>query len=67
MMDTSVGMAEKDDAGEVAKKGFDAMIRGDGDVVFGMKNKIQSSIANILPAGVLARQHRRKAEPGSAN
>jgi short-subunit dehydrogenase len=66
MMDTSVGVAKKDDAAEVAKTGFDAMMRGDGDVVFGMKNKIQSSIANVLPAGVLARQHRKMAEPGSA-
>jgi uncharacterized protein len=66
MMDTSVGVAKKDDAAEVAKTGFDAMTRGDGDVVFGMKNKIQLSIANVLPAGVLARQHRKMAEPGSA-
>jgi hypothetical protein len=67
MMDTSVGVAKKDDAAEVAKTGFDAMTRGDGDVVFGTRNKIQSSIANVLPAGVLARQHRKMAEPGSAN
>jgi short-subunit dehydrogenase len=66
MMDTSVGVAKKDAAAEVAKTGFDAMMRGDGDVVFGMKNKIQSSIANVLPAGVLARQHRKMAEPGTA-
>jgi short-subunit dehydrogenase len=66
MMDTSVGVAEKDDAAEVAKTGFGAMMRGDGDVVSGMKNKIQSSIANIMPAGLLARQHRKQAEPGSA-
>ena len=66
MMDTSVGVAEKDDAAIVAKTGFDAMMRGDGDVVSGMKNKIQSSVANILPAGMLARQHRKQAEPGSA-
>jgi len=66
MMDTSVGVAKKDDAAEVAKTGFHAMIRGDGDVVFGMKNKIQTSIANVTPAGMLARQHRKMAEPGSA-
>ena len=66
MMDTSVGVVEKDDAAMVAKTVFDAMMRGDGDVVSGMKNKIQSSVANILPAGMLARQHRKQAEPGSA-
>ena len=66
MMDTSVGVAKKDDAAAVARTGFDAMMRGDGDVVFGMKNKIQSSIANVMPASVLARQHRKMAEPGTA-
>ena len=46
-------------------RGFDAMMRGDGDVVSGWKNKLQSAIANVTPAGVLAEQHRRMAEPGS--
>jgi short-subunit dehydrogenase len=66
MLDTKVGQSEKDDPADVAKVGFDAMIRGDGDVVSGWKNKLQSAIANITPAGVLAEQHRRMAEPGSA-
>jgi hypothetical protein len=42
------------------------MMKGEGDVVAGMKNKIQSAVANLTPAAVLARQHRRMAEPGSA-
>jgi uncharacterized protein len=66
MMDTSVGTAKKDDAAEVAQAGFDAMMSGKGDIVTGIKNKIQSAVANVLPAGVLARQHRKMAEPGSA-
>jgi short-subunit dehydrogenase len=66
MMDTKVGTAEKDDAAEVAKIGFEAMMRGDGDIVTGMKNKVQSSIANVTPAGTLAKQHRKMAEPGTA-
>ena len=41
MMDTDVGTTEKDDAAEVAKNGFDAMMKGQGDVVSGFKNKIQ--------------------------
>src|SRR3954464_12815917 len=65
MMDTKVGTAKKDNAAEVAKAGFDAMMRGDGDIVTGLKNKVQSSVAKMLPAGVLARQHRHQAEPGS--
>jgi len=66
MLDTKVGTAEKDDAAMVAKTGFEAMMRGDGDIVAGLKNKVQSAVANVMPAGVLARQHRKMAEPGSA-
>jgi uncharacterized protein len=65
MLDTKVGQAEKDDPADVANAGFDAMMRGDGDVVSGWKNKLESAMANITPAGVLAEQHRRMAEPGS--
>jgi short-subunit dehydrogenase len=66
MLDTKVGQSEKDAPADVANVGFDAMMRGDGDVVSGWKNKLQSAIANITPAGILAEQHRRMAEPGSA-
>ena len=66
MLDTKVGQGQKDDPADVARVGFDAMMRGDGDVVSGWKNKLQSAIANVTPAGVLAEQHRRMAEPGSA-
>jgi short-subunit dehydrogenase len=66
MMDTKVGTADKDDAATVAKIGFDAMINGEGDVVAGLKNKVQSAVANITPSGMLASQHRKMAEPGSA-
>jgi short-subunit dehydrogenase len=65
MLDTKVGQDPKDDPADVAKTGFDAMMRGDGDVVSGWQNKLQSAIANITPAGVLAEQHRKMAEPGS--
>jgi short-subunit dehydrogenase len=66
MLDTKVGQARKDDPADVARVGFDAMMRGDGDIVSGWKNKLQSAIANVTPAGVLAEQHRKMAEPGSA-
>jgi hypothetical protein len=67
MLDTKVGQTKKDDPAAVAQTGFDAMMRGDGDVVSGCQNKLQSAIANITPAGVLAEQHRKMAEPGNAN
>jgi short-subunit dehydrogenase len=65
MTDTKVGQDTKDDPAEVAKVGFDAMMRGDGDVVSGWKNKIQTTLASVTPAGMLAEQHRKMAEPGS--
>ena len=66
MLDTGVGVAKKDSAADVARTGFDAMMRGDGDIVSGLKKRIQSAVAQIIPAGFLARQHRKYAEPGSA-
>jgi uncharacterized protein len=65
MEDTKVGQDEKDDPADVARVGFDAMMRGDADVVSGWKNKLQSTIANVTPNTVLAEQHRKMAEPGS--
>ena len=64
--DTKVGTQKKDDAAKVAKDGFDAMMAGKGDVVSGWMNKLQSAIANVLPAGMVAEQHRSMAEPGTA-
>ena len=65
MEDTKVGRMKKDDPAAVAQVGYDAMMKGQTDVVYGLKNKIQSSIANVTPASVLAAQHRKQAEPGS--
>jgi len=66
MLDTAVGVADKDDPADVAKTGVEAMMRGEGDVVSGLKNKVQSAIANVTPAGTLAKQHRKQAAPGTA-
>jgi short-subunit dehydrogenase len=65
MLDTKVGQQEKDDPAKVAKDGFEAMMRGDGDVVSGWKNKLLTAAASVTPAGILAEQHRKMAEPGS--
>lgn len=66
MLDTAVGQQEKDDAAMVARTGFEALMRGEADVVSGWKNKLQTVLANVTPAGYLAEQHRKLAEPGSA-
>ena len=51
MLDTKVGTDEKDDPADVAQVGYDAMMRGDGDVVAGWKNKLQTAVANVTPSG----------------
>jgi short-subunit dehydrogenase len=66
LMDTKVGQDEhKMDPADVAKIGFKAMMDGEGDVVAGFKNKLQSALASVTPSAVLAEQHRKMAEPGS--
>jgi uncharacterized protein len=63
MLDTKIGQQKKDDPAMVARKGFDAMMNGEGDVVTGWQNKLQTAIANITPADMLAEMHRGMAEP----
>jgi short-subunit dehydrogenase len=65
MLDTKIGQSKKDDPADVARTGFKAMMNGEGDVVSGWQNKLQSAIANVTPAALLAEIHRKQAEPGS--
>ncbi len=66
MLDTKVATDDKDDPVDVAQAGYDAMLRGDADVVVGWKNKLMTTVANVTPPEVLAEQHRKMAEPGTA-
>ena len=67
MMDTKVGTQDdKMDPADVARIGFQAMMKGESDVVAGMKNKLQVAMAGIMPKEALAEQHRKMAQPGSA-
>jgi short-subunit dehydrogenase len=63
MLDTKVGQQKKDDPADVAKVGFDAMMKGQRDVVSGWQNKLRSAISTATPAGVVAEMHRGMAEP----
>ncbi|WP_395942936.1 SDR family NAD(P)-dependent oxidoreductase [Brevundimonas sp.] len=66
MTDTKVGQDDgKADPADVARTGYEAMKRGDGDVVAGFGNKLQAAMAAVTPQTVLAEQHRKMAEPGS--
>ena len=66
MLDTQVATGEKASPAEVAKLGYEAMKNGEDHVVAGWKNKLSAALTNIVPDSVLAEQHRRTAEPGSA-
>ncbi|RZM34670.1 MAG: SDR family NAD(P)-dependent oxidoreductase [Sphingomonas sp.] len=67
MMDTSVGTnPNKSDPVDVAKDGWDALMAGKASIVSGWKNKLQVAAAHVTPAAVLAEQHRKMAEPGTA-
>jgi len=66
MLDTKIGTEKKDDPADVAKQGFDAMMRGDGQVITGWQNKLQAAITRITPSDTLAEMHRRQAQPGTA-
>ncbi len=65
MQETKVGQSNKDDPAAVAKAGFEAMMKGEGDVVPGWHNKLQTAIARVAPADASAQMHRRMSEPGS--
>lgn len=66
MLDTEIGAGPKDDPSDVAEVGFEAMMKGEGDVVSGWKNKLQATLAHVTPSDVLAERHGKMAEPGSA-
>jgi uncharacterized protein len=67
LMDTKVGTDDKKmDPAEVARIGVKAMMDGEGEVVAGFKNKLTVAMASVMPASVLAEQHRKMAQPGTA-
>ena len=65
MADTKVGSSEKAHASDVAKTGFDAMMKGELKVVAGFGNKMRAAMAHVAPDSTLAEMHRDMAEPGS--
>jgi short-subunit dehydrogenase len=68
MLDTRVGAGDKDDPAQVAKQGFDALMKGaDRVVAGGAKTKVMAAAAKVTPDSMKAAQHRKMAEPGSAS
>lgn len=50
---------------DVAKTGFQAMLKGEADVVAGLRNKLQVAMSKVMPAQAVAQMHRKEAEPGT--
>ncbi|HZU51267.1 MAG TPA: SDR family NAD(P)-dependent oxidoreductase [Sphingomicrobium sp.] len=65
--DTKIGQAKKDDPSDVAKAGWDAMLKGEPSVIYGLKNKMQVAGAAMMTDATTAKLHRAQAEPGSGN
>jgi uncharacterized protein len=63
MVDTRVGQGRKADPARVARLGFEALLKGEADVVAGLKNKLEVAISKVMPAQAVAQMHRRLAEP----
>jgi len=66
MLDTKVGTDSKADPADVAKSGFEAMEKGEPGVIAGVGNKLRAALSSLVPDTMLAEQHRKMAEPGSA-
>jgi short-subunit dehydrogenase len=67
MLDTKVGSGKKMAADQVAKLGYDAMMKGETEVITGWQNKLRAAISQLLPGTAGAEMHRKMAEPGSAS
>jgi uncharacterized protein len=50
------------DPADVARDGFEALMKGDDKVVSGLKNKVQSVMSNVLPDTMLAENMRKQSE-----
>jgi short-subunit dehydrogenase len=58
-----VQSGELDDAAQVAKDGYKALMNGEDMVISGMKNKVQVAVANITPDARVADKMKKQQEP----
>jgi short-subunit dehydrogenase len=66
MLDTRVGTGRKMEPQDVARLGWNAMLKGEADVVAGLKNKLEVAMTKVLPGEAVAEMHRKLAEPGTS-
>jgi len=65
MLDTKVNTGPKADPHEVARIGFEAMLKGEADVVAGFRNRLELALSKVLPAQAVAEMHRWQTAPGT--
>ncbi len=67
MDDTKVGAGKKDDPADVARMGYEALMKGKDKVYAGsLKTRMQGVATELLPEETKAKQHAKMSEPGSA-
>jgi short-subunit dehydrogenase len=69
LRDTKLGASDsKDDPAQVARQGFEALMKGDASVFAGsLTSKAMGRISAVTPGPLAAKMHRPMTEPGSAS
>jgi uncharacterized protein len=65
LMDTRAAHLKMADPADVAKSGYDALMRGDNGVYCGWMDRLQIAIARVLSPAFLASEHGKRLKPGS--
>lgn len=67
MEDTKAAAKKKEDPAEVARQGYEALMKGTDHVFAGtVLDKLQGAMSRIMPETIKAAQHGRELRPGSA-
>ncbi|SDN11798.1 Short-chain dehydrogenase [Geodermatophilus siccatus] len=67
LTDTKLGQGPKDDPAQVARQGFEAMMKGETKVLGGsLLSKAQAVVNSVLPDRLKSAGHAKMAEPGGA-
>jgi len=63
MQDSKILDSKLSDPAEVAKDGFNALMKGDDKIVSGLKNKVMVGMSNVMPESMVAEQMNKMQQP----
>jgi len=63
MQESKILDTKLSDPAKVAKDGFDALMKGDDKIVSGLKNKVMTTMSNVMPETAVAAQMEKMQEP----